>query len=217
MSFHRPVHLSKFTVDGLKVFSGDDDSCVRCFDISSGDKVNIFEEHKDYIRCGDANKASRDIILTGTMSSLFYKRKYYLQILLIWTQLNTSLVWIISTPAGLILPETTRICALLDSAGFQSNLHTGLILPWLLCCIYVNGRIGILYRSPSFCLLSTVCIYSSYFRVIWPHGQTVWSSNQYQHHERKSWQTSGKRPLYAIRKYIPHCRYDNAKELLIST
>lgn len=62
----RPVHLSKFTSDGLRVFSGDDDSCIRCFDIGSGSEIGLFQEHEDYIRCGDANKASRDIILTGS-------------------------------------------------------------------------------------------------------------------------------------------------------
>ncbi|KAJ8029205.1 U3 small nucleolar RNA-associated protein 15-like [Holothuria leucospilota] len=62
----RPVHLSKFTSDGLKIFSGADDTTVRCWDISSGEEVQQFQEFKDHVRCGDANKPSRDIILTGS-------------------------------------------------------------------------------------------------------------------------------------------------------
>ena len=42
----RPVHLSKFTRDGLHIVSGSDDKSVRVYDIPTETEVVSFTEHQ---------------------------------------------------------------------------------------------------------------------------------------------------------------------------
>ncbi|KAK3606043.1 hypothetical protein CHS0354_025093 [Potamilus streckersoni] len=62
----RPVHVTKFLMDRLHLFSGADDNSVRVWDIPTEKEVVVYEENKDYVRSGIASCASQDIILTGS-------------------------------------------------------------------------------------------------------------------------------------------------------
>jgi U3 small nucleolar RNA-associated protein 15 len=61
-----PVHLTRFTNDSIHLFSGSDDKSVRIWDIATESELSCFTDHQDYVRCGVASQASRDILLTGS-------------------------------------------------------------------------------------------------------------------------------------------------------
>ncbi|XP_014781089.1 U3 small nucleolar RNA-associated protein 15 homolog [Octopus bimaculoides] len=60
-----PVHVSRFTADNVRVFSGSDDLTLRLWDVPTETCITTFQEHKDVIRCGANPAASPDIILSG--------------------------------------------------------------------------------------------------------------------------------------------------------
>lgn len=60
------VHVTKFLSDRLHIFSGSDDNSVCVWDIPSEKEVISYRDHEDYVRCGVASMASKDIILTGS-------------------------------------------------------------------------------------------------------------------------------------------------------
>jgi U3 small nucleolar RNA-associated protein 15 len=62
----RPIHVTRFTRDNHRLFSGSDDLSVKLWDLPSESTVVSYSEHQDYVRCGAASKASCDVILTGS-------------------------------------------------------------------------------------------------------------------------------------------------------
>jgi U3 small nucleolar RNA-associated protein 15 len=61
-----PVHVCRFTSDGVHLFSGSDDKTVRVWDIATQSQLLSFNDHQDYVRCGTAHPASRDLLITGS-------------------------------------------------------------------------------------------------------------------------------------------------------
>ena len=59
------VHVTKFLADRVHLFSGSDDNRVCVWDIPSEKELISYKDHEDYVRCGVASMASKDIILTG--------------------------------------------------------------------------------------------------------------------------------------------------------
>ncbi|CAC5394696.1 UTP15 [Mytilus coruscus] len=60
------VHVTKFLLDRLHLFSGSDDNSVCLWDIPTENQLISYKDHQDYVRCGVASLASKDIILTGS-------------------------------------------------------------------------------------------------------------------------------------------------------
>lgn len=65
------VHVTKYSVDGLHVFSGSDDITARWWDISSGEQVMRLDGHRDYIRAAAQSTTSESQWATGTSGFLF--------------------------------------------------------------------------------------------------------------------------------------------------
>jgi len=59
------VHVCRFLSDNVRLFSGSDDKTVRVWDIATQSQLITFTDHQDYIRCGAASPASRDLLFTG--------------------------------------------------------------------------------------------------------------------------------------------------------
>lgn len=62
----RPVHVSRFSSNGLSIFSGSDDSTVCLWDVASDKLVSCLEGHEDYIRAGVASQAGSHLFLSGS-------------------------------------------------------------------------------------------------------------------------------------------------------
>ena len=60
-----PVHTTKFTADGLHVFSGGDDKSVRYWDMAHESEVAAWTAHTDYVRCGAVAPLAPHLFLSG--------------------------------------------------------------------------------------------------------------------------------------------------------
>ncbi|ESN98914.1 hypothetical protein HELRODRAFT_107075 [Helobdella robusta] len=60
----RSVYLAKF-LDNYKLFSGSDDKTVKIWDLATKSEIITFNEHEDYVRCGNKG-ASNDLFITGS-------------------------------------------------------------------------------------------------------------------------------------------------------
>lgn len=65
----RAVHVTDFTSDRYQILTGSDDYTCCLWDIPNSVKLNTYQEHTDYIRCGVTSKLNRDLFVTGEMEA----------------------------------------------------------------------------------------------------------------------------------------------------
>ncbi|KAI8970331.1 WD40-repeat-containing domain protein [Mycotypha africana] len=61
-----PVHVTKFSTNKSNILSGSDDQTVRIWDIPTGESVNVFEEHDDYVRAGVVSLDNPNLFVSGS-------------------------------------------------------------------------------------------------------------------------------------------------------
>lgn len=60
-----PVHVTKYSSDGLNILSGADDTTARWWDIASGKQVLRLDGNRDYVRAGAQSPSSESYWATG--------------------------------------------------------------------------------------------------------------------------------------------------------
>ncbi|KAK6173701.1 hypothetical protein SNE40_017107 [Patella caerulea] len=64
---NRPVHVTRFLSDNVRVLSGSDDKSTRIWDLANEKQIiNYNKEHEDYVRSGTTCMTSPDMVLTGS-------------------------------------------------------------------------------------------------------------------------------------------------------
>ncbi|EIE88007.1 hypothetical protein G6F46_001875 [Rhizopus delemar] len=61
-----PTQITQFTIDKSNILSASDDKTVRIWDIPTGNNVNLFEEHEDYVRAGVVSQENPNLVISGS-------------------------------------------------------------------------------------------------------------------------------------------------------
>jgi U3 small nucleolar RNA-associated protein 15 len=62
----RAVHVVRWAMDGLSLFSGSDDQMIRHWDLATEQSISAHAGHTDYIRAGAASPISHQTFCTGS-------------------------------------------------------------------------------------------------------------------------------------------------------
>ncbi|KAI9251965.1 WD40-repeat-containing domain protein [Sporodiniella umbellata] len=60
-----PTQVTQFTTSKSNIMSASDDKTVRLWDIPTGNSVNIFDEHEDYVRAGVVSLENPNLVISG--------------------------------------------------------------------------------------------------------------------------------------------------------
>ncbi|CAO3702626.1 unnamed protein product [Rhizopus stolonifer] len=60
-----PTQVTQFTINKSNILSASDDKTVRLWDIPTGNSVNVFEEHEDYVRAGVVSQENPNLVISG--------------------------------------------------------------------------------------------------------------------------------------------------------
>ncbi|KAG1145207.1 hypothetical protein G6F37_005593 [Rhizopus arrhizus] len=61
-----PTQITQFTINKSNILSASDDKTVRIWDIPTGNNVNLFEEHEDYVRAGVVSQENPNLVISGS-------------------------------------------------------------------------------------------------------------------------------------------------------
>ncbi|KAI8992653.1 WD40-repeat-containing domain protein [Pilobolus umbonatus] len=61
-----PTQVTLFCNNKTNIMSASDDKTVRIWDIPTGESINIFEEHEDYIRAGAVSQDNPNLVISGS-------------------------------------------------------------------------------------------------------------------------------------------------------
>ena len=61
-----PTQVTQFSTNKSNILSASDDKTVRIWDIPSGESVNVFEEHDDYVRAGVVSQDNPNLFVSGS-------------------------------------------------------------------------------------------------------------------------------------------------------
>ncbi|KAG0745205.1 hypothetical protein G6F62_005320 [Rhizopus arrhizus] len=61
-----PTQITQFTINKANILSASDDKTVRIWDIPTGNNVNLFEEHEDYVRAGVVSQENPNLVISGS-------------------------------------------------------------------------------------------------------------------------------------------------------
>ncbi|KAI9485310.1 MAG: WD40-repeat-containing domain protein [Benjaminiella poitrasii] len=61
-----PTQVTQFSTNKSNILSASDDKTVRIWDIPSGESVNVFEEHEDYVRAGVVSQDNPNLYVSGS-------------------------------------------------------------------------------------------------------------------------------------------------------
>ncbi|RCH83564.1 snoRNA-binding rRNA-processing protein [Rhizopus azygosporus] len=61
-----PTQVTHFTINKANILSASDDKTVRIWDIPTGDHINIFDEHEDYVRAGVVSQENPNLVISGS-------------------------------------------------------------------------------------------------------------------------------------------------------
>ncbi|ELR15292.1 U3 small nucleolar RNA-associated protein 15 family protein [Acanthamoeba castellanii str. Neff] len=60
-----PVHVTKWSLDNVHIFSSSDDKTVRYWDLPTEKEIQIMKGHQDYVRCGSTVASSPALWISG--------------------------------------------------------------------------------------------------------------------------------------------------------
>jgi U3 small nucleolar RNA-associated protein 15 len=66
LAHYRPTQVTQFSTNKSNILSASDDKTVRIWDIPSGESVNVFEEHEDYVRAGVVSQDNPNLFISGS-------------------------------------------------------------------------------------------------------------------------------------------------------